>query len=144
MTDEVVRRHLLGRDAQGRDFVAGIYPMLLDETCFFLAVDFDKGTWQQDASAYLSSQLMPVESMPAHFRLPSRANDHHLRLLLACRVKVHESSPKQALCSVVHFLFDRIAAIVYRLHNDGQRYEYKTKCKAKQGTQEVVRAVSPP
>jgi hypothetical protein len=34
-----------------RDFVAGIYPMFLDETCFFLAVDFDKGTWQQDASA---------------------------------------------------------------------------------------------
>ncbi len=55
MTDEVIRRHLLGRDEQGRDFVAGIYPMLLDETCFFLAVDFDKGTWQQDACAYLQT-----------------------------------------------------------------------------------------
>lgn len=26
----------------------GIYPMLLDETCFFLAVDFDKSSWQED------------------------------------------------------------------------------------------------
>jgi len=55
LTDEVIRQHLIGRDEQGRDFVAGIYPMLLDETCFFLAVDFDKGTWQQDASAYLQT-----------------------------------------------------------------------------------------
>jgi hypothetical protein len=55
MTDEVIRQHLIGRDEQGRDFVAGIYPMLLDETCFFLAVDFDKGAWQQDASAFLQT-----------------------------------------------------------------------------------------
>lgn len=42
VTDDVVRRHLSGRDEQGRDFVMGLYPMLLDETCFFLAADFDK------------------------------------------------------------------------------------------------------
>jgi len=55
LTNEVIRRHLTGHDEQGRDFVAGIYPMLLDETCFCLAVDFDKGAWQQDASAYLQT-----------------------------------------------------------------------------------------
>ena len=37
-TDEVVRWHLSGQDDQGRDFVMGVYPMLLDETCFFLAL----------------------------------------------------------------------------------------------------------
>ena len=42
MTDEVIRWHLSGRDGAGRDFVMGAYPMLLDETCFFLAADFDK------------------------------------------------------------------------------------------------------
>jgi len=31
----------------------GVYPMLRDETCFFLAADFDKATWQQDAGAFL-------------------------------------------------------------------------------------------
>ena len=31
----------------------GVYPMLLDETCFFLAMDFDKADWQQDISMVL-------------------------------------------------------------------------------------------
>ncbi|MEZ6122072.1 MAG: hypothetical protein R3C49_02715 [Planctomycetaceae bacterium] len=42
VTDDVVRRHLSGRDAAGADFTAGVYPMLLEKTCFFLAMDFDK------------------------------------------------------------------------------------------------------
>ena len=42
VTDEVIRLHLLGINDRGHDFVMGIYPMLLDETCFFLVVDFDK------------------------------------------------------------------------------------------------------
>src|SRR3990167_2225784 len=55
VTDEVVRWHLSGADDRGRDFVMGLYPMLLDETCFFLAADFDKTTWQQDAVAFLKT-----------------------------------------------------------------------------------------
>jgi hypothetical protein len=39
VTDEVVRWHLSGRDGAGHDFVMGVYPMLRDETCYFLAVD---------------------------------------------------------------------------------------------------------
>lgn len=53
ITDEVIEWHLLGKDNKNTDFVMGIYPMLLDETCFFLAVDFDKTTWEQDAVAFL-------------------------------------------------------------------------------------------
>jgi len=55
VTDEVIRQHLMGQDDQGRDFVIGAYPMLLDETCFFLAVDFDKATWREDTAAFLES-----------------------------------------------------------------------------------------
>ena len=55
ITDEVIRRHLSGRDDRGADFVAGVYPMLLNETCFFLAVDFDKSGWQEDALAVLAT-----------------------------------------------------------------------------------------
>ena len=29
----------------------GIYPLLEDDSCWFLAIDFDKGTWKQDISA---------------------------------------------------------------------------------------------
>jgi superfamily II DNA or RNA helicase len=31
--------------------VAGVYPLLQDETCHFLAIDFDQEGWQEDASA---------------------------------------------------------------------------------------------
>jgi hypothetical protein len=39
LTDEVMKNHLSGVDPQdkyGRDFTIGIYPLLLDETCYFL------------------------------------------------------------------------------------------------------------
>jgi len=55
VTDEVIRRHLSGQDDAGRDFVIGTYPMLLDETCFFLAADFDKSHWREDAAAVLET-----------------------------------------------------------------------------------------
>src|SRR6267142_3803513 len=44
-----------GRDDAGQPFVAGVYPMLLDETCFFLAVDFDKSGWLEDATAFVET-----------------------------------------------------------------------------------------
>jgi hypothetical protein len=50
MSDEVIRNHLIGfdpRDKFGREYSVGVYPLLLDETCWFLAVDFDKETWKQ-------------------------------------------------------------------------------------------------
>jgi len=55
VTDEVIRWHLSGRDGLGREFVMGVYPMLLDETCFFLAVDFDRESWREDAGAFVAT-----------------------------------------------------------------------------------------
>ena len=55
VTDEVVRWHLSGHDGAGRDFVMGLYPMLRDETCHLLAVDFDGDHWRQDASAFVET-----------------------------------------------------------------------------------------
>ena len=46
----VVRDHLSGRDETGHPFTMGVYPMLLDETCFFVAIDFDDEGWEEDAS----------------------------------------------------------------------------------------------
>ncbi len=51
----VIRQHLTGKDETGKPFVMGVYPMLLDETCRFLAVDLDKADWQSDAKALLET-----------------------------------------------------------------------------------------
>lgn len=40
-----------GMDTMGRD-VVGLYPLLEDDTCRLLAVDFDKKEWQKDVSAF--------------------------------------------------------------------------------------------
>lgn len=55
VTDDVIRWHLSGQDSGGREFVMGVYPMLLDETCFLLAVDFDKTYWRDDVAAVLDT-----------------------------------------------------------------------------------------
>lgn len=52
VTDDIIRQHLLGKsDTNGSNFVMGVYPMLMDETCFFLAADFDKKSWKNDVVA---------------------------------------------------------------------------------------------
>jgi superfamily II DNA or RNA helicase/very-short-patch-repair endonuclease len=55
VSDETVRWHLSGRDAAGDDFIMGLYPMLLDESCCFLAIDFDRDGWQDDALAVMTT-----------------------------------------------------------------------------------------
>ena len=55
VTDDVIRWHLSGVDADGKPFVAGVYPLLLDDTSYFLAVDFDKGSWRDDVAAFVET-----------------------------------------------------------------------------------------
>ena len=45
MDENAIENHLRGKT------VVGIYPMLPDETCCFLAMDFDEADWQKDISA---------------------------------------------------------------------------------------------
>jgi hypothetical protein len=45
LDENVIENHLRG------SIIAGIYPMLPDETCHFLAMDFDEAGWQDDVTA---------------------------------------------------------------------------------------------
>lgn len=49
LTDQVIHEHLTGKHA------VGLYPMFEDETCYLLAVDFDKTTWRADVRAFLAT-----------------------------------------------------------------------------------------
>lgn len=49
LSDKAIIGHLMGVH------IIGVYPLLQDETCWFLAVDFDKTGWQEDACAFLQA-----------------------------------------------------------------------------------------
>src|SRR2546428_8025006 len=57
ITDEVVGWHLSGRDDRGFDFVMGVYAILQDETCYFLAMDLVGDEWQTVAAAFMVNCL---------------------------------------------------------------------------------------
>lgn len=48
-TDQTIRDHFRGR------LVAGVYPLLNDDRCWFLAADFDKGAWRDDVAALVET-----------------------------------------------------------------------------------------
>ena len=47
-----IERHLRGTKQDGTPFVMGVYPMLADDSCWFLAADFDEGEWRRDVRAF--------------------------------------------------------------------------------------------
>jgi hypothetical protein len=49
LTDSVIYDHLAG------EHTVGVYPLLEDDCCYFLAVDFDEEQWQDDARAFMKS-----------------------------------------------------------------------------------------
>jgi len=49
LTDRTIFDHLAGRHT------TGVYPLLTDDTCNFLAVDFDDAEWREDAKGFAQS-----------------------------------------------------------------------------------------
>jgi hypothetical protein len=47
--EQMVLDHLRGK------FTAGVYPLLPDDTCWFLAVDFDEESWKEDVAAFVKT-----------------------------------------------------------------------------------------
>ena len=76
VTDDAIRGHLLGADEHGKPFVMGVYPMLLDETCHFVAVDFDGPTWGADAVAYFNACV--ARDVPAALERSRSGNGGHV------------------------------------------------------------------
>lgn len=56
LSDKIIRNHLLGTDPELRgenEYVIGVYPLFQDETCYFLAVDFDGPEWKNDILVFM-------------------------------------------------------------------------------------------
>ena len=61
------------RGEAGSGFVMGVYPLLPDETCGFLAVDFDGAPWADDARAFV--ETCRAEGVPADSSARGRAKE---------------------------------------------------------------------
>lgn len=75
LTDEVVGRHLDG------NIVAGVYPLLQNETCHFLACDFDKKNWQDDSRAFM--ETCANNNVPAYLERSRSGNGGHIWIFFA-------------------------------------------------------------
>lgn len=49
LSDTVIYQHLAGKRT------IGVYPLLADDSCHFLAADFDEAEWREDAKAFYQS-----------------------------------------------------------------------------------------
>ena len=70
LTDEVLYDHLTGKHT------VGLYPLLKDNTCFFLAIDFDKQSWKEDALAF--RQTCHHFGIPASIERSRSGNGCHI------------------------------------------------------------------
>ena len=75
VTDEAIDKHLRGRHT------IGVYPMLPDDTCRFLAADFDKASWRRDAGAFL--EACRSKDVPAALERSRSGNGGHVWIFFA-------------------------------------------------------------
>jgi hypothetical protein len=84
---------LQGRDIEnprrGESYVAGVYAMLADETCWFLAADFDKKTWQRDALEFIST--CREKRVPAALERSRSGNGAHVWIFFSEPIPASEA-----------------------------------------------------
>ena len=83
MSDAVIYDHLAGKH------VVGVYPLLEDDTCYFLAADFDEADWRDDARAFMQS--CEELGVPAALEISRSGNGAHAWIFFASRVSARDA-----------------------------------------------------
>lgn len=78
VTTDRIRKHLGGENDAGikRNYTMGVYPLLPNDTCWFLAIDFDKANWQQDVMAFMKT--CRKKQVPFSFERSRSGNGGHI------------------------------------------------------------------
>jgi superfamily II DNA or RNA helicase len=83
LNDQVIYRHLAGQQ------VVGLYPLLHDNTCYFLAADFDKGGWRDEVKAM--SRACIEHSVSHAIEISRSGNGAHLWIFFSDKVPAREA-----------------------------------------------------
>ncbi|MEY3201276.1 MAG: hypothetical protein RIR70_826 [Pseudomonadota bacterium] len=83
LTDAVIYDHLAG------EHTVGVYPLLEDDSCYFLAVDFDEAEWQDDARAFMQS--CAALGVPAALEISRSGRGAHAWVFFASRVSARDA-----------------------------------------------------
>ena len=83
LSDAVIYDHLAGKHT------IGAYPLLEDDTCYFLAADFDETDWREDALAFLRS--CEELNVPAALEISRSGNGAHAWIFFSSRVRARDA-----------------------------------------------------
>jgi superfamily II DNA or RNA helicase len=83
LSDAVLFKHLAG------DHIIGSYPLLADDTCHFLAVDFDEADWREDALAF--AQAGRSLGVPVALEISRSGNGAHAWVFFDRRVSARDA-----------------------------------------------------
>ena len=83
LSDAAIYKHLVG------EHTVGVYPLLEDDSCYFLAVDFDEAEWRDDAGAFMQSCV--ELGVPAALEISRSGRGAHAWLFFANRVSARDA-----------------------------------------------------
>ncbi|KIA79099.1 DEAD/DEAH box helicase [Chromobacterium piscinae] len=83
VTDTVIYAHLSGA------MTVGVYPLLEDDACYFLAVDFDEKEWRDDVRAFLQS--CRTLGVPAVLEVSRSGNGAHAWIFFTRKVSARDA-----------------------------------------------------
>ena len=83
LTEQTLYDHLAGRHT------VGVYPLLADDGCHFLAVDFDEADWQADARAFIQS--CRALGVPAALEVSRSGKGAHAWVFFSAKVSARDA-----------------------------------------------------
>jgi superfamily II DNA or RNA helicase len=83
VTEEIIRDHLEGKHT------IGVYPLLPEGRCHFLAINFDKEFWREDAAALIST--CRLKGVPAVLERSRSGNGAHVWIFFSDTVSAREA-----------------------------------------------------
>ncbi len=91
LSDSAIRTHLRGSRSDGKrvDYVIGLYPLMQDNRCWFIAADFDGAHWSDDALAYV--QTCRARSVPVALERSRSGVGGHVWIFFAEPIEAREA-----------------------------------------------------